>query len=686
VGMLLRFEQFGGRLPIDDRRVTIDRADSHAQSADGMRFDGAPGLRPQLPYASVSGATIGKIPGNTGRTFGMTRVETVAPDLRTNTAFINFDDPDTDVFKGPNVNDKFKRHYFCSPSTGLQFATGDQIAAYANSAFGGAPPTFAPAVQFSGFKVGVPPPSTKITVTVDPDTGAREWIDTSADHYAGDLITDPSQRYATADDGVTLLTKFREDIIYSAYVMTYVNEFEEESMPGPPTNFQYAVDQAIKLTDLEIPDPSLWVDRAEITKKRIYRVVVSADGTGTFYPLQDILLDVDHYNDGSGNGDPASPDALLIGSDPLAATTWSMPPDGLEGIIAMPNGYFVGYIGKDLYFSEPYHPHAWPDLYRTTLLYDVVGLGLVGGTLVALTTGVPALIDGITPGDIQINQSGLPIPCVSRGSIVSSPMGVIFSSRNGLVMLSSAGLSMLTDQMIGRANWAQRFFPSTIRAALSEGIYYFTTTDVSKKPPPGLGYWPGGLVTFYALNPLRLDQGLITHSNATEALNFINIMKPYLSIDHSTGRVLGFSANLLPPYSQVTMLEMVPSDASGGWYAWLSREIQLDKPRNFGVMQVFYQDDFVPDDRYDPGVSDPPTHLGPIDARVAVTVLARLRNDQGTSMQVVFLGTTDVFDVSGREIRLPSGFLADTWQIQIVGNANLYRVLIGSTVADLRNA
>ncbi|MGL1400235.1 hypothetical protein ACSTI4_24935, partial [Vibrio parahaemolyticus] len=76
---------------------------------------------------------------------------------------------------------------------------------------------------------------------------------------------------------------------------------------------------------------------------------------------------------------------------------YNPPPAGLRGLTAMPNGMMAAFDGKDLYFCEPYLPHAWPASYTLTTDFPIVGLGAFGTSLVVMTTGNLYLVSGTAP-------------------------------------------------------------------------------------------------------------------------------------------------------------------------------------------------------------------------------------------------------------------------------------------------
>lgn len=151
-------------------------------------------------------------------------------------------------------------------------------------------------------------------------------------------------------------------------------------------------------------------------------------------------------------------------SEELPSLTWSAPPAALSGLTNLPNGIIAGFVGRDVYFCDPYHPHAWPQNYVQSLDYPVVGLGRMDTTLAVLTRGTPYFIQGSHPDSMTAVRSDLEQACVAKRSIVSTNGVVIYASPDGLVMLSSSGSKLLTENLFTRAQWQQYFEPESIHA------------------------------------------------------------------------------------------------------------------------------------------------------------------------------------------------------------------------------
>lgn len=215
-----------------------------------------------------------------------------------------------------------------------------------------------------------------------------------------------------------------------------------------------------------------------VTHRRIYRATA-----GTYLFVAEITVATTSYEDTKLAED--------LGEE-IPTTTWLPPPATLKGLINLPGGIMAGFVGRDVYFCDPYHPHAWPVQYMQSLDYPVVGLGRMDTTLAVMTTGVPYLIQGSHPDSMTVVKSELEQACSSKRSIVSFNGAVIYASPDGLVMLSSSGSKIITEQYFTRAQWQAFFKPDSIHAyqhdlkyiafynngTTSGGFIYDTTSGV----------------------------------------------------------------------------------------------------------------------------------------------------------------------------------------------------------------
>ena len=163
------------------------------------------------------------------------------------------------------------------------------------------------------------------------------------------------------------------DRIARSYIYTYVTSIESGKREGPPSaasNIVYSNDdEDIVLTPL-VGGFSAPAGAYQIKYIRIY--VSGTGGTYNYHSEVEITGQSSITITDNGYGDP------------ITTTTWDGPPDALTGIVTMANGMLAGYVGNNLYFSEPYQSHAWPGDYIKPMDYPISGLAAIGNINAAL--------------------------------------------------------------------------------------------------------------------------------------------------------------------------------------------------------------------------------------------------------------------------------------------------------------
>ena len=236
---------------------------------------------------------------------------------------------------------------------------------------------------------------------------------------------------------------------------------------GPPSAASALISvlpgQTVTVSDIPAVPPT---GNYDIAGKAIFRATA-----GTYLYVADIGAAATSYVDSVLTAD--------LGEE-LQSLYWDMPPATLAGLVALPNGIMAGFKGKDVYFCEPFYPHAWPQNYILTVDDDIVALGVADATLIVLTKSAPYTVTGSHPDSMVMVKGQLPQSCVSKRSVVSGMGGVIFASPDGMFLISSAGVSNLTQTMFTRDEW-QTFKPSSIHGYLLDGRYigFYDTGTVS---------------------------------------------------------------------------------------------------------------------------------------------------------------------------------------------------------------
>ena len=253
--------------------------------------------------------------------------------------------------------------------------------------------------------------------------------------YPGAAAFNTQQAEGYEDEDDTLETR--------VYTYTWVNKeagFDFESAPAAASNPVDVRDvQAVNLSGFATVPGGEYV----VTHKRVYRAV-----SGVFLFVKEIEASATSVVDDTK---PADLGELL------PTTTWAEPPQTLRGLINLPNGLMAGFSGRDIYFCNPYHPHAWPEENIQTIDYPVVGFGRMDTTLVVLTKGVPYLIQGTHPQNMAVVKSDLEQACVSKRSIVSIMGSVVYAAPDGLMMMSTGGSRIITEKLFNFTQWQAYF-------------------------------------------------------------------------------------------------------------------------------------------------------------------------------------------------------------------------------------
>lgn len=246
------------------------------------------------------------------------------------------------------------------------------------------------------------------------------------------------------------------------YLVTYVNDWGEESKPSPATSSGTSTvsvlpGQTVLLTNL----PAAPSGSYNVTHLRFYR---STGAVAEYFYVGQTTIGQTQFSD-----------TVLASQliEPIPSLYWTQPPSDMEGLVGIHNGMMAGFRDKEWILLEPYRPFAAPDEYRLQLAYPIVGHAHAGGETVAvLTTTYPYLITGTDPLSMSEHMvKDFPQGCMSKRSIVSAPGGVIYASPDGLCQIGP-GMppEVLTDGILSQEQW-KAYKPESIHAYLHDGRY-----------------------------------------------------------------------------------------------------------------------------------------------------------------------------------------------------------------------
>ena len=442
------------------------------------------------------------------------------------------------------------------------------------------------------------------------------------------------------------------------YVVTWLTAFKEEGPPSLPVSGLGKNDATWNLT--LTPPAGSEITEHNLDKVRIYRTVASAGSTSFFF-VDEIAATSTTYADTKSN-------TIVSSNEIMASETWTAPPEDLAGWVTMPNGMIAGWKGSELWFCEPYRPHAWPAVYSNVVEYPIVGLGVINQTLVVCTAGYPIVATGIHPDSISMSKLASFEPCMSRGSILSIPEGVFYASPNGLVLVANGVANLVTEGMIQKDEWNNYNKVPTLRATRMGSAYYafgsertgFMQTDAFQNNAVQQDDFAG------SYKGILLD-------NANQRIAFNTLTSESITTnifnDNWSGETLILRSDKL---YRLDLADLTfPRDVA----LWRSKIFQAPDKKNFAAMRVYFE---VP--TWAPFQSNPRnTNEGQTYDKTTQYGLVRVYADDRLIM-------TRELRASGELMRLPSGFKADYWQVEFETVIKINSVQFATSAKELLKA
>ena len=254
-----------------------------------------------------------------------------------------------------------------------------------------------------------------------------------------------------------------------AYVVTMVNQWGEESKPSPPVVVQPTYMQSVSV---QFTAPS-FIDYAPGNKFRLYRSTPGGSYLSVTDTPQTFSTTAWAYNDTSIN--VKSTDAVL------ETIGWDLPPVNLQGLTLMPNGFFAGFFGDTMYFSEPYRPWAWP--YSMTFPVNLVGMRSLENSLVVTTVSYPYLVSGVHPDAMTQSKLSESQAGVSDHGMCVVGNTVAYISNDGLAIINGFNVDLNTSQQLWtREAWRDRYgsLLSSLELAYHDGSLVCGTSTAGK--------------------------------------------------------------------------------------------------------------------------------------------------------------------------------------------------------------
>lgn len=455
------------------------------------------------------------------------------------------------------------------------------------------------------------------------------------------------------------------DVVTRLYVYTWVTDFGEESEPSPASNeIQWQPGNSVTLSGFASTPAG-----RNITKQRIYRSQTSTSGTG-LYLIEERSASTGDYSD------TVAVDAF---QELLPSLEWNAPPDDLKGLIALPNGMMAAFRGKQLYFSEPWHPHAWPEKYVLTTDTEIVGLGAMGLSLVILTKGQPYMAAGSTPDTMQMEKIEANLPCINANSIVDLGFAIAYASNEGLVAVKPDGSCAIATANIFSVDDWRRISPETMVGGQISGRYaaFYSNTLVD-----------GTKLVGTLLIDLSGSSFLIRSSASATAAFYDVASGALFFLKRGTTGVYRFDS----------------PDADRETLYWKSKQFVLPYEENFGAIRIDVDDAESDEDKANAAAARAAviasnealiaagSILGELNAAPLNTVpfagdiLEPLPGQSGALSVRVYADQVAVATITkgNRALRLPAGFRARTWEIDVSANIQVQQIMVAKTMDELK--
>jgi len=416
---------------------------------------------------------------------------------------------------------------------------------------------------------------------------------------------------ATSDDPLTAETR--------AYVFTHVSAYGEEGPPSSPSGVvEVYPGQSVSLSRLVHLSGNY-----NPGTKRIYRTN-SGSSTTEFQYVGEVAHSATTFSD------TVSSDSL---GEVLASTEHDAPPTDLVGLNVVPGGFLVGFHGKELCFSLPYLPHAWPVSYRVPLEYTILAIATFGNSILIATEGPAYLATGAQPSSMSLEKMETGYACVSKYGMVDMGYACIYPAVNGLMYAAMGDVKLLTEGLITPSDWAA-LNPSTIRAGMWDGKY--------------VAFWDNAVSKGFIFDPKTGDF----------CLHNVNGAAVHTRADNGTMYV-AYGTSVLAWDSGAALTQ-----------TWRSKKFTLPWDANLAVAQIragaypvtlnlYY---YMPTAEAQAIAAQRPTVFTVPEAGVLKY-----------SVQVANADT----------IRLPSGFRYDQFSVEFVGTSSLLGIHLASTAAEL---
>lgn len=268
------------------------------------------------------------------------------------------------------------------------------------------------------------------------------------------------------EDIMTLDCQDNKSVI--SFLYTYVTACYEESAPSYPS-------EVVTIqTDDQVMVYAGGTPPANAVARRWYVAIPTANTTTWFLvaetPIEQVILQHCH--------------TTFSFNDILQTEDYNAPPSCIAGVSIIGDSTTVVWQNRDIWFSEPNQPHAYPARHRQTIDDNIVAIigfadqGVQHGeqyTGVILTDGNPYLMRGALPEEVQITKLNRDAPCINPHGVMAFEGNVFYTSHDGMYRITDASVYNITTEWFTLAEW-EKLHPADMRIGYyNDRILAFTS-------------------------------------------------------------------------------------------------------------------------------------------------------------------------------------------------------------------
>lgn len=268
------------------------------------------------------------------------------------------------------------------------------------------------------------------------------------------LSTHDISTTACIDDVIT--GECQENKLAVSFLITYVTACGEESVPSAPS-------ETITINTLD--ELSLFANDTppdNAVARRWYVAITTGTTANWFFiaetPIEQIMMIYCH--------------STFSFNEMLQSEDYNHHPPCIEGVSIVGDATTVVWSGKDIWFSEPMQPHAYPNRYQQRIEDNIVAIiplndQLIGRGVpylnVILTDNRPYLMRGTLPENVEITRLNRTAPCRNPMGVLSYESDVFFANEEGLFRVTDATVYDVTNEWFTKEEWSERFNPQHLR-------------------------------------------------------------------------------------------------------------------------------------------------------------------------------------------------------------------------------